>query len=125
MTRLRAFFADIPYELNDKTERHYQTLFYLVFRLMGQYAQVEQRSAAGRADAVVSTSGAVYVFEFKLGGKGTVEEALRQIEGKGYLIPYSAGGKKLIKVGAVFDPATRTIGEYRFETASNQTKQPL
>ncbi|MDR2618296.1 MAG: AAA family ATPase [Treponema sp.] len=47
MNRLRAFFADIPYELNDKTERHYQTLFYLVFRLMGQFAQAE---AAGRSD---------------------------------------------------------------------------
>jgi hypothetical protein len=112
MIRLRAFFADIPYELNDKTERHYQTLFYLVFRLMGQYAQVEQRSAMGRADAVVSTPDAVYVFEFKLAGKGTVEDALRQIDGKGYLIPYSAAGKELVKIGTVFDPAARTIGEY-------------
>jgi hypothetical protein len=112
MSRLRAFFADIPYELNDKTERHYQTLFYLVFRLMGQYAQVEQRSAAGRADAVVSTADTVYVFEFKLAGKGTVEDAVRQIDEKGYLIPYSASGKRLVKIGAVFDPATRTIGEW-------------
>jgi hypothetical protein len=112
MTRLRAFFADIPYELNDKTERHYQTLFYLVFRLMGQYAQVEQRSAAGRADAVVSTMDTVYVFEFKLAGRGTVKDALRQIAEKGYLILYSAAGKKLVKIGAVFLPATRTLGEW-------------
>jgi hypothetical protein len=112
MSRLRAFFADIPYELNDKTERHYQTLFYLVFRLMGQYARVEQRSAAGRADAVVSTMDAVYVFEFKLAGKGTAGDALRQIDEKGYLIPYGASGRKLVKIGVVFDPATRTIGEW-------------
>ena len=31
LTRLEAFFADIPYELNDQTERHYQVIFYLVF----------------------------------------------------------------------------------------------
>jgi hypothetical protein len=37
MTRLRAFFAAIPYELNDKTERHYQAVFYVAFTLMGQY----------------------------------------------------------------------------------------
>jgi hypothetical protein len=53
------------------------------------------------------------VFEFKLAGNGTVEEALRQIEGKGYLVPWSASGKRLVKVGAVFDPATRTLGEWK------------
>ena len=35
LTRLQAFFADFPYELNEKTERHYQVVFYLVFKLMG------------------------------------------------------------------------------------------
>jgi hypothetical protein len=116
MTRLRAFFSSIPYELNDKTERHYQAIFYVAFTLMGQYAGAEVRSAAGRADAVVSTKDTVYVFEFKLLGNGTVEDALRQIDEKGYLIPWSAGGKKLVKVGAVFDPATRTLGEWRVIT---------
>ncbi|MDR1565868.1 MAG: PD-(D/E)XK nuclease domain-containing protein [Treponema sp.] len=116
MTRLRAFFSDIPYELNDKTERHYHALFYLVFRLMGQYALVEQRSAAGRSDAVVGTADTVYVFEFKLAHEGScdgVEAALRQIEEKGYLIPWRAGGKKVVKVGAVFDPAVRTLGKWK------------
>jgi hypothetical protein len=115
MRRLGAFFSAIPYELNDKTERHYQAIFYVIFTLMGQYADVEVRSAAGRADAVVITKERVYVFEFKLSGKGTVEEALKQIEAKGYLIPWSAGGKELVKVGAVFDPALRTLGEWRAE----------
>jgi hypothetical protein len=118
MNRLKAFFAEIPYELNDKTERHYQTLFYLVFRLMGQYARAEVRSSAGRADTVVITDTTVYVFEFKLSGSGTAEDALAQIDGKGYLIPYSASGRKLVKVGAVFDPATRTLGDWREASAS-------
>jgi hypothetical protein len=113
MNRLKAFFAEIPYELNDKTERHYQTLFYLVFRLMGQFAQAEVRSSAGRADTVVITGTTVDVFEFKLSGNGTVDDALAQIDSKGYLIPYSASGRKLVKVGVVFDPATRTLGEWR------------
>jgi hypothetical protein len=116
MTRLRAFFADISYELNDKTERHYQTLFYLVFRLMGQYAQVEQRSAAGRSDAVVVTADTVYVFEFKLAHKGpanAVEAALAQIDEQGYLVPWTASGRGLVKVGAAFDPATRTLGDWK------------
>jgi hypothetical protein len=115
MTRLRAFFSVIPYELNDKTERHYQAIFYVVFTLMGQYAGAEVRSAAGRADAVVTTKDTVYVFEFKLTGSGTVEEALKQIDEKGYLIPWTAGGKKLVKVGAVFDAAMRTLGGWKAE----------
>jgi hypothetical protein len=81
MTRLRAFFSNIPCELNDKTERHCQAIFYVVFTLMGQYTFAEARSAAGRADAVAQTGDAVYVFEFKLAGGGTVEDALRQAEG--------------------------------------------
>ena len=39
LTRLSCFFADFPYELNEKTERHYQVVFYLVFKLMGQFTQ--------------------------------------------------------------------------------------
>jgi hypothetical protein len=113
MTRLRAFFSAIPYELNDKTERHYQGIFYVVFTLMGQYAEAEVRSAAGRADAVVRIGESVYVFEFKLAPEGTAEGALKQIEEKGYLIPWTASGKKLVKVGAVFDPSTRTLGEWK------------
>jgi hypothetical protein len=115
MGRLRAFFSAIPCELSDRMERHYQAIFYVVFTLMGQYAAAEVRSAAGRADAVVEAGGTVYVFEFKLAREGTeaVDAALRQIEEKGYLIPWTAGGKKPVKVGAVFDPATRTIGEWK------------
>lgn len=107
MERLRAFFAGIPYELNDKTERHYQAVFYLVFKLMGQFAEVEVRSARGRADAVVKTRDYIYVFEFKL--DGTVEEALRQIDEKGYLIPYTTDGRKLVKVGAAFNAEERNL----------------
>ena len=110
LTRLRAFFADFPYELNTKTERHYQVVFYLVFKLMGQFIQSEVQSAIGRADAVVKTRDCIYVFEFKL--DGTVEEALRQIDEKGYLIPYIADGRRLVKVGVSFDAANRNLGEW-------------
>ena len=111
LTRLRAFFAGIPYELNDKTERHYQMVFYLVFRLLGQYVDVEERSAKGRADAVIKTKDYVYVFEFKL--NGSVDEALKQIDDKGYLVPYIVDYRQLIKVGVSFDSAERNIGEWK------------
>lgn len=111
MERLRVFFAGIPYELNDKTERHYQVIFYIVFTLMGQFCEAEVRSARGRADAVVKTGDYVCVFEFKL--NGSADEALRQIDDRGYLIPYAADGRTLIKVGVSFDAAERNIGEWK------------
>jgi hypothetical protein len=79
---------------------------------MGQYAQAEVRSSAGRSDAVVITDNIVYVFEFKLSDNGTAEDARRQIDDKGYLLPYTAGDRRLIKVGAEFDPTTRTLGRW-------------
>jgi hypothetical protein len=115
MTRLRAFFADIPYDLNNKTEKHYQTVFYLLFKLMGQFVETEVKSAVGRADAIVMLQDAVYVFEFKLSENASAEEALLQINDKGYLIPYSAGSRKVVKIGAEFDAAERTLS--RWETS--------
>jgi hypothetical protein len=111
LTRLRAFFAGIPYELNDKTERHYQAIFYLVFRLLGQYIDVEERSAKGRADAVVKTNDYIYVFEFKL--NGNVDEALKQIDEKGYLLPYNVDQRQVVKIGVSFDSTERNIGEWK------------
>jgi len=114
LTRLRAFFTDFPYELNVRTERHYQVVFYLVFKLMGQFCEAEVRSARGRADAVVKTKDYIYVFEFKL--DGSAFDALEQIEHTGYLIPYTADGRQLVKVGVSFDAGERNIGEWEINS---------
>jgi hypothetical protein len=111
MNRLKAFFAGIPYELNNKEEKHYQTVFYLLFKLMGQFIEVEQRSAVGRSDAVVITGDSVFVFEFKL-TNATAEDALKQIDDKNYLIPFTAGNKKLVKVGVEFSNEERGINRW-------------
>ena len=112
LTRLQAFFADFPYELNEKTERHYQVVFYLVFKLMGQFTGAEVRSARGRADAVVKTPKYIYVFEFKL--NGTAEQALQQIDEKGYPIPYQVDGRELVKVGVEFSAEKRNIDRWLY-----------
>ena len=111
LERLKSVFASIPNKLDNKKEKHYQTIFYLFFRLMGQYIDVEVDTSVGRADAVVKLADTIYVFEFKV--DGTPEEA--QINSKGYAIDYEAGNRKIIKVGVNFDSATRTIGTWKFE----------
>jgi len=85
MTRLKAFFADIPYKLNNKTEKHYQTVFYVLFKLMGQFVEAEPCTALGRADAVVVTAD---------------------------IIPFTAGNKKLVKIGAEFSTKTRGLSRW-------------
>jgi hypothetical protein len=118
MTFMRSFFSSIPYNAEKQDENHYKTVFFLISRLCTPFVvHTEEASAAGRSDMVVETDGAVYVFEFKL--DGTVEEALAQIDSKGYLIPYEVSigddgkPKKLFKVGASFDSATRTLGGWK------------
>jgi hypothetical protein len=151
MQRLQSLFALMSYELSDDTERHYQALFFMAFTLMGAFVRAEVRSAAGRADALVSTKDTLYCFEFKLRGnqfarekkleqegegakdkkeeipaltakevEAAVQEALAQIDDKGYLLPYSASGKKLVKVGAVFDAKTRTLGGWKVAEPAEQ-----
>jgi hypothetical protein len=110
MTRLQALFASLPYRLHEPTEAYWQALFYLVFRLAGQYIAAEVHSHKGRCDAVVKTTKDIFVFEFKFGG--TAEEAIAQIVDKGYAEPYKADGRQVRLIGAGFDKVERNVGEW-------------
>ena len=110
MVRLKAYLASISNRLSNKSERDFQTVFYLIFNLMGAHMRVEEDSAIGMADAVVYMPDAVFVFELKY--DGSAEEAIRQIDEKGYLIPYSADGKRLFKIGVNYDSNQRTIADW-------------
>ncbi|GHV93991.1 ATPase AAA [Spirochaetia bacterium] len=113
MNRFKAFLGSIPYSVREDTEAYYQGLFYVMFSLMGQFVQAEVQSAVGRCDAVLFMDNKIMVFEFKLFGNGTVDDALQQIDDKGYLIPYTASGKQLFKTGAVLDREKRTLREWK------------
>ena len=113
MIRLKAYLASISNRLSNKNERYFQTVFYLIFNLMGAHMRVEEDSAIGRADAVVYMPDAVFVFELKY--DGSAEEAIKQIDEKGYLIPYSAEGKRLFKIGVNYDSNQRTISDWKIK----------
>ena len=135
---MQSYLSGIPYDLENKSEKHFQTIIYLIFSLLGYYTQAEVKSAIGRADAVCWTKDRVYVFEFKM--DGSAEEALKQIDEKGYLIPYrfegperheaasiasagsaternastsSASQRRLVKVGVNISTQTRTIESWK------------
>ena len=113
LTLMRAYLAGVSYRLSNKTERDVQTIFYLVFSLIGGFINVEEESSHGRADVVITLPSTVYVMELKF--DGSADAALRQIDDKGYLIPYSADGKRLVKVGVNYSSEERTITEWRIE----------
>ena len=69
---LKFDFSNIKFQKKGDLEQLLEILlreFYLIFKLSLPFVtNTEVRSAAGRADAVVETDDAVYVFEFKLDG---------------------------------------------------------
>ena len=72
---------------------------------------IEKEQSQGRSDCIVETPLYVYIFEFKL--DGTADEALKQIEDKGYARPYAADKRKLFKIGASFSSQTGTIDDWK------------
>jgi len=120
MERLKSIISSIAYdtftEQNLKLrEQNYQTAVYLVFSLMGQFAQTEVHCATGRSDCIVKTADTVYIFEFKLSGNGSAEDALNQIKEHRYAEQYKADSKKIVLIGSSFDEQARTIKEWKTE----------
>ena len=71
--------------------------------------------ATGRADCVVQTADSIYIFEFKLSGNGSAEDAIAQIQKQNYATQYKTDGKKIVLIGAGFEEATRTIKNWKVE----------
>ena len=114
---LTSFLADIPYTMRRKEtererERYFHYTFYLLMRMLSVYTiYTEKQQSEGRVDCIIETPGYVYIFEFKL--DGTAEEALRQIEDKGYSRPYDSDSRPLFKVGVSFSSETGTVDDWK------------
>ena len=116
---LTAFLSDIPYSMRRKDsererERYFQYTFFLLLRMLSCFTVfIEKEQSQGRVDCIVEVPGYVYIFEFKL--DGSAQEALRQIEEKGYARPYAADPRKLFRIGVNFSSETGTISEFEVE----------
>jgi hypothetical protein len=110
MTRLESFFANVPYDLINDTENHYQNVLFILCNLCGLYTKAEYHTSDGRVDMTIETPDYVYIFEFKY--NGTAEEAMAQIKEKNYAQPFLASGKKIALIGANFSGEKRNIERY-------------
>jgi hypothetical protein len=62
---------------------------------------------------VLKTKEYIYVMEMKL--DGSADEALKQIEDKGYAAPFANDKRALYKIGVNFSSATRGIEEWKIK----------
>ena len=96
LVQLRSWISNLPYDIitkkewmaRKKREAFYQMLLYIAFSLLNSKVNTEVKSILGRADVVIKTDTDIFVLELKV--DDSVENALAQIDSKGYAIPYEA-----------------------------------
>lgn len=122
MMAIRSFFASIPYmdyggeevKTVARFEAFYETLFFAVFSMLNYLVFTQVKSVRGRCDVVCFMPETTYVMELKINGSS--EEALRQINERGYSIPYETQNTKIVKIGINFSSKTRTVEDWKVET---------
>lgn len=121
MATLQAFLSSIPYMQQGKDylkdlatlEAFYQRDLYIFFSGMSALVQTEVMMAEGRTDMVLRMGEKTFVCEFKV--NANAKTALDQIDRKKYYEPYRTIQRHIIKVGAYFDVATRTLKDWQVE----------
>ena len=111
MTRLDALFARTNYQIQADCEKDFQYAMYIIIELMGEYVQTERTTSNGRIDILIKTSDYVYIIEIKT--DSTPDEALAQIEERGYARPFTDDHRKIFKIGVNFSTANRRIDGWK------------
>ena len=107
---LHAFLESIPYQDSRFDENHWTQMLYVIFSLLGIHVESQVRTAKGRIDVVVKTADDIYVMEVKL--DRPAQEAMDQIDAKGYLVPYTLDDRHLTKIGMTFSTEARNVTEW-------------
>ena len=111
MQRLDSFFANGDYALMGDKELYFQNAMYVFFTLLGFYVEVERHTIDGRMDVLLKTKDYIYIIELKIDQSADV--ALRQIEDKGYALPFADDSRKLFKIGVNFSTVKRRIDDWK------------
>lgn len=113
MRRFTAFFADMDYQIMGDDELYFQNTLYVMLKLMGQQVQVERHTSNGRIDALIQTPKYVYILELKR--DKNPDDALDQIDEKGYDWPFLADDRKVFKLGANFSTKNHRLENWKVE----------
>lgn len=107
LKRMQTFFEDFPNEHSLRKEEDFQNIMYCISKMMGLQVEVERHSARGNADMIILTDKYVYVMEFKV--NRSPEDAMVQLETRGYAKPFEMGARQIIKAGIEFSTEKRNI----------------
>lgn len=110
---IKTFYASIPYqwEKDNKNEHYYHALLYTLLTAFGAEVRAEEPTAKGQSDLVLLMPKGIYVIEIKY--DQSAEEALDQIDRKGYAGKYRLDGRPVTNVGISFSSEERNITEWK------------
>lgn len=114
LRQMQVFLAGVPYELVRDDENYYQTVVYLLCRLIGFYTQAEFHTSYGRIDMVLQTNDYIYIFEFKINLPAKI--GAKQIEEHDYALPFASDPRKLFKVAVSFNTQKRNLDDWTIKT---------
>lgn len=78
---------------------------------ISDYVEVERRTTRGRIDILMQTPKYVYIMELKI--NKSADEALKQIEEKGYADVFRRDSRIVYKVGINFNSETKKIDDWK------------
>ncbi|MFH1644736.1 MAG: AAA family ATPase [bacterium] len=107
---LKNFYSQIPYTIQNTNEKYYQSIFFIILRLLGIKVEVEITTNMGRIDALVTVKNNLYIFEFKI--NQDAKKALLQIMDKKYYEGYLKRNKIINLVGINFDTKQKNIANW-------------
>lgn len=119
MDWLEGFFSKVSYNTKFKfekdrlkSEKDFQFIMYAIFAVINDLRTIhlEHETSAGRVDMTACVGEYGYVFEFKLGENP--QEAIDQIEKRGYANVLKGSAKVIYKIGVSFSLQARGIIRY-------------
>lgn len=102
-------------------EGFFQTITWLIVKVLGINIQAEASKSQGRIDAVLGTPKYIYIIEFNPDSyreEDSAANAMQQIKNKAYAAPFLTKRKKIFLLGIAFSAQTRNVKEYLVEEIS-------
>ena len=109
---IKTFYSSLPYqwEKDNRNEHYYHALLYTLLTAFGADVLVEESSARGNSDITLKMPRGIYIMELKY--DHTAQEALDQIDRKGYADKYALDGRSVTKVGINISSKDHNINEW-------------
>ena len=110
---LKSYFTEIPYDIQIPLEKYYQSMIYLICRMVSERVKAEVRTNKGRIDMVIELPTETWIIEFKI--NASADSALAQIHEKKYYEKYTHLKKPIKLIGVEFSSTERNITEFKVE----------